>query len=194
MMRRFLLLCAALPLAASAQLQLFVFDGTAEKVVSGVTDYGAVATGDTRELRFRVRNNTNTAIALQPTRTATLAGEGFTISSAPSLPFVIAPTNFTEIRIRFGGSLVATYSATFMVNQVQCLLRASVVAAASISQPGSGTLTTGSTIDFGRVQKGQSATRDLQLSNVTTVPLTIQACAISGNVFHSAALRCPPCF
>ncbi len=188
MMRRLLLLCAALPLAASAQLQLFVFDGTAEKAVSGVTDYGAVALGDTRELRFRARNNTNTAIALQ---TISLAGEGFTISSAPSLPFVVAPTNFTEIRIRFGGSLVATYSATFMVNQVQCLLRASVVAAASISQPGSGTLTTGSTIDFGRVQKGQAATRDLQLSNATTLPLTIQACAISGNVFHAAALRCP---
>ncbi len=189
MMLRLMLIAAALPLAASAQLQLFLFDGTAEKAVSTVVDYGNVAIGDSSELRFRARNNTNASIALQ---TVSLGGQGFSISSAPTLPYIVAPSNYAEIRVRFSATMVATYSATLAVNEAQTLLRATAIAAAAISTPAAGVLTAGGTVDFGRVLSGQSASQTLTLSNPSTAsPITIQSCSISGSAFTAQGLQCP---
>lgn len=188
MIARLLLAVATLPFAAFAQLQLFLYDGSTETAVGALTDFGTVAVGDTKELRFRARNNTGTAISLQ---TLALAGQGFTITSAPSLPYIVAPTNFTEIRVRFGAASTATYSATLAVNQVQTLLRATVIAAAAISVQGTGILASGGTVDFGRVQKGQSASRVLQISNPNATGVSIQTCSLSGAAFQAQGLQCP---
>jgi hypothetical protein len=177
--------------AAYGQLQLFTFDGTTEKPVTPTTDLGTVPAGDSRDMRFRARNNTAAAITLQ---TVALAGTGFTITSAPSLPFVVAPTNFVEVRVRFSTAALGSYSATLAVNSTQTLLRANVVASATISLLNNSTATllaSGATLDFGRVQKGQSVVEQLRIANGTDVTLMTQSCGISGDVCHGPALQCP---
>ncbi len=191
MIARWLLPCALVPAAAFAQLQLLTFDGTVEKAATAITDVGTVSVGDSRELRFHVRNAGSASISLQ---SVAVAGQGFSISSAPSLPFSIAPSNFSEVRVRFSAGAAGSYSAILGVNSLQTLLRATVVQGATISVVNStiGTiLTSGSTLDFGRVQKGQSGTQDVRIANATNSKLSIQSCAVSGSAFSAPALKCP---
>ncbi len=191
MIGRVMLAAALLSPAALAQLQLLIFDGTTEKAVTTITDLGSVPAGDSREVRFRARNIGTAAVLLQ---TVTLSGQGFTISSAPSLPFTIAPTNFVEVRVRFAGTGLGSYSATLSVNTLQTLLRASVVASATVSVvngSGATVLAAGATIDFGRVQKGQSSSQQIRVANPGTAALSISACSLSGDPYHAPALKCP---
>jgi hypothetical protein len=185
------LLFLLLSSASFAQLQMFTFDGATERPVTGITDLGSIPAADSREVRFRARNNGAAAVSLQ---TIALAGQGFSITSTPSLPFVVAPTNFAEVRVRFTALGLGSYSATLAVNSTQTLLRATVVGSATISvvnNSGAAALTAGSTLDFGRVQKGQSALQQLRVANGTDTTLSIQTCGISGDVFHAPALKCP---
>lgn len=188
MMRRAVLISAALPLLATAQLQLFTFDGTNEKAVSAITDIGDVPSGDTREIRFRARNSGSSAILLQ---SVSISGQGFTISSAPSLPFTIAPTNFTEIRVRFSPTGVGSYSATLSANSLQTLLRATVSPSATVTLADGTVLASGGSIDFGRVQKGQTVSRTVKIANGSNASLPLQSCSVSGDVYHATGLACP---
>ena len=56
MIRRLLLCCLILPLAALAQIQVFLFDGTNETPVGALVDIGSASPGDTLATRFHVRN------------------------------------------------------------------------------------------------------------------------------------------
>src|ERR1700736_208339 len=88
MIQRLLLACAALLLAALAQLQVLQFDGTIEAPVGALVDVGSASVGDTLVTRFHVLN-----IGAGPAifQTLSLAGSGFSISVAPSLPYTLAP-------------------------------------------------------------------------------------------------------
>lgn len=188
---RLTMLFALLSPAAWGQLQLFLFDGATEKPVTAITDLGGVPAGDPRDVRFRARNNGTAAISLQ---TVALAGQGFSITAAPSLPFVVAPTNFVEVRVRFAAASLGSYSATLALNSTQTLLRASVVPSPTISVMNNSVasvLTAGATLDFGRVQKGQSTSQQLRVSNGTNMAISIQACGMAGDAFHAPALKCP---
>ena len=50
------------PFTLSAQLTLVTFDGTTETPVGSVYDYGKVATGGAKDVRFRARNTGNSAV------------------------------------------------------------------------------------------------------------------------------------
>jgi hypothetical protein len=191
MMWRIPLFLLLLPATASAQLQLFTYDGTTEKPVTAITDLGSVPNGDSVEVRFRLRNNGASSVALQ---TVSLAGQGFSITSAPSLPFIVAPANFTEVRVRFSPSGIGSYSASFAANTAQTLLRASVVPSVTISLVNNtvgSVLSSGATLDFGRVQKGQSASQQLRVANGTSAKLVVQSCAVTGSAFRASPLACP---
>jgi hypothetical protein len=188
MIRRLLTLAAILPVACFAQLQLFTYDGTTETPAAALTDVGSLGAGDTRDVRFRARNNTNAAIVLQ---TIALSGQGFSLVGPPTTPANIAPANFAEIRVRFTAPAVASYSATLVVNQTQTLLRAAVVSTPAVALVGATPLAAGGVIQFVQTERGQSSTRDVAISNLTTVPLTIQTCSISGDAFQAVGLKCP---
>lgn len=98
MIYRLALIAALLPLASFGQLQLFLFDGTTETPLGLNYDAGTVAPGDTLELRYRVRNMSTGAINLQA---ISIAGNGFKIAAAPSLPFILAPGNAADFRTAF---------------------------------------------------------------------------------------------
>jgi hypothetical protein len=181
----------AMPWLALGQLQLSVFDGNSEKAISAITDLGSIQVGDSTEIRFHARNTTAAPLALERLR---VSGAGFTLSSAPDLPFVVAASKYVEFRVRFTAATVAAYSAFLTVNEAQVLLRISAVPGATVSlvddQIGA-LLTAGATIDFGRVQKGHPATRQLRIANGGTSALTVQTCQATGTAFHLAGLNCP---
>lgn len=185
MISRCALVALLAPLAALAQIQVFQYDGTNYTPVSGLFNVGTASPGDTIETRFRVRN-TGTA-ATQLTKIA-LAGEGFAISSAPSLPYTLAPyvgpTSEAEFRVTFSPTSTSTYSAFLAVNTVNIVLQGTSAAGASLTEAGSSApLTAGSTIDFGSVDVGASHSIAFTLSNPGSTSLAVGTLAVAGTGF-----------
>ncbi len=92
-MTRFALLFSLLlPLSALAQLQVFQFDGTTDTPLTdgALVNVCTAAPGDTVKARFHVRNTGQGPATFE---TLALAGQGFTILSAPSLPTSSPPTS-----------------------------------------------------------------------------------------------------
>ncbi len=183
MMLRALLLLAGLPLAAWAQLQVFEFDGANENAVNGLYQVPDTALGDTTTTRFRVFNTGSGAATLQ---NLTIAGDGFQISAAPSVPYVIAPTTFAEFTVAFSPTIVAGYSANLLVNSIAVIVRGSGVASATLSLGGN-PLTSGATVDFGTILLGTNTSQTLTISNPTPASVTISSIVVSGTAFKGPA-------
>jgi Abnormal spindle-like microcephaly-assoc'd, ASPM-SPD-2-Hydin len=178
---RLLLTLALLPLSALAQIQVFEYNGSTETPVNGIYDVGSAATGDTIATRFRVRNTGVTPATLQ---TLSLAGTGFQITAAPSLPYIIAPGSEAEFDVSFAPTTLGTYSAFVIVNTLNITLQGHCVAAAALTVAGSNTpLAAGATIQFGSVTVGQSALQTFALSNPSSTALTVQSISVTGTGF-----------
>jgi hypothetical protein len=182
MIRRLLLCCAVLPLTTLAQIQVFLFDGTNETQVGALVNVGSATPGDTLETRFRVRN-----IGAGPAvfQTLSLSGSGFRISTAPSLPYTIAPGSETEFRVAFNPTTVGTYSASLLVNTITITLLGSVAPSVALTVGGGKTpLPAGAVIDFGSVQQGKSQLQILTLTNPNNATLTVNTLAVTGAEFR----------
>jgi hypothetical protein len=164
-------------LAADPEVSLYFYDGKKEQPVGAVFDLGSFPAGDTQEFRFRIRNENATAVTVKSIHLAPEAE--FRISNAPSLPHILAPQNFVEVRVHFLSSDPGLYSATLTVNSVDVLIRAAINAAATVTGD----------IDFARILRNTSTTHTLQLSNNGYAPLTIQNISVSGDPF---SLPTPP--
>ena len=181
MIRRVLgALLFALP--AFGQLQLFQFDGVKETPVASVYQVPAAAPGDSLETRFRVRNQGTGAIFLQ---SLSLSGTGLKIvtASAPSLPYTIAPGAFVDFRFVFSPDTLGSYSASLQVNNISVLIRGSAVAAVTVKFAGS-PLSSGTTADFGKLERGLSLQQTFSLTNFSNAPLTVSSIVISGTAFQ----------
>jgi hypothetical protein len=182
MIRRLLFVSAILPLAALAQIQVLRFDGTNENLVGPLMDVGSVSPGDTLETRFRVLN-----IGAGPTvfQTLSIAGSGFRITTAPSLPYTIAPGSEAEFRVAFQPMFIGTFSAFLQVNTINITLRGSVTPSAVLTVGGVNTaLPAGAAIDFGLVQRGSSRLQNFTLTNPNNAGITVGALAVSGTGFR----------
>jgi len=184
-MLRVFLLAGLLPLAASAQTIYSVDSGGAETPVGSVYNVGSVAAGVSKSTVFRVRNPGNSAI---PVTKLALSGTNFTITKPLSLPANIAPGNFLDVDVEFLGGAPAQYSANFQFNSISVLVLATSVPAASLSLLSgcTGPDPATSTIDFGRVQVGQTGTCTVSLLNGNSQALTVAA-SVSGLGFKMTA-------
>jgi hypothetical protein len=187
MILRALLFAGLLPLAALAQLQVFQFDGTNDTPVGALANVGAASPGDKLETRFHVRN-----IGAGPATFSTLAlsGEGFTIVSAPSLPYILAPyvglTSEAEFDVSFAPTTTGSFSAFLAVNTISIVLQGNSAAAAALTLSGSQTpLTAGATIGFGSVDVGASGTQAFVLSNSAATSVTVASVVVSGMGFSA---------
>ncbi len=185
MIPRLLLFASLLPLSALAQLQVFQFDGTNYTPVGAVVNIGTAAPGDTIITRFRVRNMSSAPVVLQ---TISLAGEGFTIQSSPSLPYTlppyVGPTSEAEIDTNFSPTIIASYSATLAINSTNIILQGTAAPAATLSLSGSTTpLAAGATVGFGSVAVGSNQTQGFLLFNTGTAAITVQTLTVSGAAF-----------
>jgi len=183
---RVLLFASLLPLSALAQLQVFQFDGTNETSVGAVVNVGTASPGDSLETRFRVRNIGSSAAVLQ---TLSLAGTGFLFSSAPSLPYTIAPYDGSadseaEFRVTFNPTSVASYSAFLVVNTINIILDGTGTPSAVLTLAGSNVpLADGAIIDFGQVASGKTKLLTFELSNPSNMALSVKALSVTGSGF-----------
>jgi hypothetical protein len=180
-----------LPLAASAQLAVVTYDGATETPAGSVLDFGKVAGGDTKDVRFRARN---TGISAAILITLSVAGAGFSLVNPPATPYTIAPGNFVEFPVRFVSNAPAAYSANLQVNSVSVLLLATTVpvptltAASGCAGPDLKTRA----IDFGRIQKSVTSACTLALQNFSTRSLGVAALTVAGSAFGPPqGLRAP---
>ena len=181
MIFRLLALASLASFSAFAQLQVFLFDGTTETPTGSLVNVGSGTPGDTIETRFHVRN---VGVGPATLQTLSLAGQGFTISTAPSLPYIIAPGSQAEFRVDFAPTSVGNYGAFLAVNGINLNLEGSAVAAAVLTLAGSNTpLAAGAAVDFGSVLKGTSRSQGLLLMNTSTASLTVHTLAVSGAAF-----------
>src|SRR5262245_26826486 len=111
-MKATLALILLLPFTASAQLTLLVYDGATELPVASIFDYGEVAAGAAKDVRFRARNTGKPAVTLT---TLSIAGAGFSLVNPPPTPYTTAPGNFVEFPVRFTPGAPASYSANLQV-------------------------------------------------------------------------------
>jgi hypothetical protein len=173
--------------AQISQIQVFLFDGTNETPVGATVNVGTASPGDTVEVRFRVRNIGTGPVALN---TLSLAGAGFSISSAPSLPYTLAPytgspVSEVEFDVAFSPTSVASYSASLLVNTINLNLQGTGALLAVLTQAGSTTpLVSGATIDFGSVAAGNTKSLTFNLSNPGNTALTVNALSVTGTGFQ----------
>ena len=196
MTARILVFASLLPLSALAQLQVFQFDGTNYTPVGAVANVGSASPGDTLRTRFRVRNMGNGPAILQ---TLSLSGEGFSIQSAPSIPYTLAPyagpPSEAEIDVAFSPTFPASYSATLAINGTDIVLQGNAAASVSLMLAGSNTpLAAGVAVNFGSVAVGSSKTQSFVLSNGGTTSLTVGTLKVSGADFSQPQRTCRrPC-
>ncbi len=186
MISRILLFAALLPLSALAQLQVFFFDGATETAVGAVVNVGTASPGDTVEVRFRVRNIGTGPATLT---TLSLAGDGFSISAAPSLPYIIAPytgspASEAEFRVAFSPTDVASYDAFLLVDTINIILQGTGAPSALLTLAGSTTpLAAGAIIDFGSVASGNTKSLTFTLSNPGSAGITVNTLSVTGASF-----------
>jgi hypothetical protein len=185
MIGRTLLFSVLLPLSGLAQLQVFQFDGTNDTPVSSIVNVGTAAPGDTLETRFHVRN-----IGAGPASLTNLglSGQGFTIVSAPSLPYILAPyvglASEAEFDVDFSPPSTGSFSAFLAVNSINLVLQGISAAAATLTLSGSQTpLSAGAVVNFGSVAIGASQTQGFLLTNSDSSSITVTSVAVSGSAF-----------
>ena len=178
MIRRLLLCGLILPLAAAAQIQVFLFDGTTETPIGALVDLGSASPGDTLSTRFHVHNVGQGPAVFQ---TLSIAGSGFTISQPPELPYTIAPGSSAEFRVAFNPTSIGTYSAFLLVNTINIVLRATVTPSAALAVgDGNTPLAAGAVIDFGSVLVGNSQVENFKLTNLNNASITVVALLVTG--------------
>jgi hypothetical protein len=187
MIARILLFASLLPLAALAQLEVFQVDGTNETPVQAgqLVNVGTASPGDTIETRFRVRNIGDGPATLSA---LALAGQGFTIVSAPSLPYILAPyvgpASEAEFDVDFSPVTIGTFSAFLAVSSINIVLQGTSVISAALTLSGSQSpLAAGATIAFSPVVVGARETQSFVLSNAASTSITVSAVSVSGTDF-----------
>lgn len=181
-MNRLLLLLVATPIFLAAQLKLYVGPSSDQNAVGTVYDMGSTPAGEKIETRFQVRNTGATSVNITP---MFVQGEGFTMVNKPSLPYVIAPGSNLDFTIRFQPRDYGTFSANLTLNGISVLLRGSAFAGAVV-RVGDTSLTSGDTVDFGHIERGQTAVRRFEVANVSTQPVGVTRVSVSVSAFRVA--------
>jgi len=175
------------PVAALAQLQLFVVDSPgSERAVAASYDLGDAPAGDALETRLRIRNSAGANASLQR---LSIAGQGFSMLGDPSLPFLMTPGVNVDFRVRFRAGNAGSYSAVVQYNERLAVLRATVSPAVTLLVERDGllaALSAGAIIDFGRVERGSRAVRHAELRNTNGAALTVSSLT-AGEPFQVAA-------
>src|SRR5258706_2670425 len=153
-------LLAGLPLLAQAQIALFSWDGAVEKPVSSVFDVGRVAVDDTKDVLFRIRNQSASGGSVT---TLFVNGAGFSTPDSPSVPFSVGAGAFVQFIVRFAAGGALSYSANLQVNGISVILLAASVPAATVAMVAG--CTGADPVDFGRIARGSTVSCTFAVSN-----------------------------
>ena len=171
--------------AAFGQLQFYSYAGANEVAISGSFTVGTTSVGSTLDVPIRVRN---AGVASVTIPRVTLSGQGFRITSTPTLPVTLAPGDPMDIIVQYAPTTLGTYSANLGVNSASIVLvgTAAVAPTISITQDGvRQVLSDGSTIDFGRVQRGSNRSFTLWVENRTLNTMTVASMTLIGSPVYT---------
>ncbi len=188
-MIRFVTLLLLAPIAAQAQLQLTIVNGSQKTPASSgqTVSIGAFAPGVSDNFVIQATNTTSGPITI-PANSPSLSGAGFSITSvSPPAPVTIAPGSSLNTFVQFSAVTPAAYSASFSLGSNSIVLVATVQAAAALtsSSPCTGP-GNGSSIGFGNIAFSQTVTCTLTLLNQSAQALIISSASISGQGFRLA--------
>ncbi len=182
MIRAAVLLLLA-PVAAHAQLQLLLMNGSQPTPLTSGSTYslGQIAAGAPYDFVVRAQN-TGTAPIPIATNNPVLSGTDYTITSPPpdSQPN-IAPGSFLPVYIHFAGGSPGSYSASFQFNAIIVYFVITSVPAATltVASPCTGPDST-NTVNFGLIAEGQKATCTFVLQNNSSQQLTVSSVMVTG--------------
>jgi hypothetical protein len=178
--KRLALALLALPVAAIAQLQVYVApQGGQERPISTSYDLGSASIGDVLALRFRIRNVGSATVSLNQLR---VSGIGFSMTGAPSMPHTVATGTNVDFTIRFKPQDEGTVTANLQINSASIALTGSGLPSAALFLDGE-PLQAGSTVDFGRMERGLDSVRRVELRNTTGSVVSVRSVTLSGNGF-----------
>lgn len=162
-----------LPLADPPLFQLFVRnpDGVETPVVDSIS-FSATMPGDTKDVRFRLRNPGTAAVTISR---LSIEVSAFRIVNQFFPPHVLAPGAFADFSLRFAPAQVGDYAATLVVNDLRVAVRATSAAGPVVELEGrSGwqTLSANETVDLGLVERRSTLKRRLRVTPASNVTLT----------------------
>ncbi len=167
--------------ASNLQLTVFV-PPDQETVVSSAYAFPLTATGDSAEVRLRVRN-TGTA-AVEVNRVFIAPGGPFKVSNAFPIPRTLGPGGFGEVRVSFSPTTGGSFSSELRINDTTwALTGTSTVQAELEAYDGKAWIAApaGGTVDFGRIAAGREVDKWFRL----TLPPAAQP-QVSGSGFTLA--------
>ena len=121
--RRALLLATAVMPAAWGQFQLYLVSGSLEQPVAPLYDFGPIEPGLSASAQFRIRNTGTSASMLD---LLSVRGSGFTMTSGPALPAILAPQKSVDFTVVFQSAGTGGYSASLDSVGISVLLTATV--------------------------------------------------------------------
>jgi hypothetical protein len=168
--------------AAYGQFSLFWLNGGVETPVATAFDLGAVNSGATASIAFRIRNISSNAATLS---TLTVAGVGFTLAG-PAAPVTVASQAALDFTVDFQGVSTGLYSAALEATGISVLLVAEVQQGLTYSvstSVGWQPLTTLAPVDFGSAAPQSANTMHFLVQNPSALYLTVPALAVQGQGF-----------
>jgi len=185
-MKWIVILALLLPIAARAQIALYVINGSIATPAGAALDLGRIAAGDTVNTRLRIKNN---GTSLANISRVSADGIGFTIDRL-SVPFPIAPGSAQDVLLSFRATTPAVYNANVQVNsQINNVTAIAVVTVVNGPSLTVFPVCTGSdgpppAIDFGRAQAGQLRLCNFYLQNTSAQPMPIATFQVTGSAFR----------
>jgi hypothetical protein len=177
-----LALAAGFVPSAHAQFTLTAVVDNAEQPVPGIYDLGAVSSGDAVAARFRLRNASNAPATLT---VLAVAGTGFALASAPSLPANLDPQQTADFTVSFQASGTGSYSAALRSDGISALLTITVVPGLTyaVETAAGKQLLGAAAADFGVVELGQTKVLHFDIDNFTAQALNVPAMAVGAGDF-----------
>src|SRR5258708_3755871 len=168
------------PLALRAQVVLMSLNGITETPVGAAYNYGQVAAGDSKDVRFHARNTGTAAVTITNIK---IIGTNFTIVNTSSTPFTVAPADIMAIFVRFSGTVITSYSATLQVTYRDSVQQSSTVSATLLATvvPAPVVIVglpcvgpdSHATIHFGRIPQSTKVNCSLSVQNPNTQALLV---------------------
>jgi hypothetical protein len=168
--------------AANAQFTLTAIVDNLERQVLSVYDLGTVSAGDPAAARFRLRNSSNAPATLT---LLAVAGAGFSLASAPSLPMSLNAQTTVDFAVSFRATDTGSYSAVLRSDGISVLLTMAVVPSLSYAvETAVGKQALGAApVDLGEVELGQSSLLHFDIENRSIQALTVPAIAVGTGDF-----------
>lgn len=175
------------PVAAHAQLQLVLVNGTQQTPLASGSSYslGQVGAGASFDFVVQAKNNGTAPIAIASNNPA-LSGTDYSITSPPpGSQSNIAPGSFLDVYIHFAGGPPASYSASFQFNAIVIyfVITSLPSATVTVASPCAGPNST-SMISFGNIAEGQTVPCTFTLQNNSSQQLTVSSVAVKGAGFQ----------